>query len=237
MNINIVIIENESNELEHLKNELNIWSSEKSIPITLSSYSSGEDYFSKSQKHTADLYLLDIQLNGMNGMEIAKKLRSECYSGSIIFLTSYREFVFEGYQVHALNYLLKPLDICSLHLCLNEVSDTLTKKHYIFRNKQEIVQIEYRNILLFSSYLHNVEILTNSGIFNQYATLNNILTHLPKEFVRVHRSYIVNMTHIHKISGSIITLSNHIEIPIGRKYLNSIRTVFSEYSTRFEIIQ
>lgn len=237
MNINIVIIENESNELEHLEIELNKWSIDMSIPISISSYISGEDYFLSDRKHTADLYFLDIQLDGMNGMDIAKRLRSEYYTGEIIFLTSYREFVFEGYQVHALNYLLKPLDVCTLRLCLNEIADTLSKKYYIFRNKQEIIQIEYRNILLFSSYLHNVEILTDYGNFNQYATLNNIIAHLPKEFVRVHRSYIINMTHIHKISGNIITLSNHSEVPIGRKYLNSIRTAFSEYSTRFEITQ
>lgn len=237
MNINIVIIENENNELEHLESELKKWGTENSIPISLSAYSSGENYFSQNKEHTADLFFLDIQLNGMNGMELAKKLRSESYDGSIIFLTSYREFVFEGYQVHALNYLLKPFDLSSLHLCLTEVYNTLTKKYYIFRNKQEIIQIEYRNILLFSSYLHNIEILTVSGNFNQYETLNNILTHIPKEFVRIHRSYIVNMTHILKISGNIITLSNLIEIPIGRKYLNSVRTAFSEYSTRLEIRQ
>lgn len=235
MNINIIIIENEINELEYLKSEVSKWSTEHSIPVSISSYISGESYFLPDRKHSADVYFLDIQLTGMNGMQIAKRLRAEHYTGSIIFLTSYHEFVFEGYEVHALNYLLKPLNIHSLHTCLNEVYSTLIKQYYIFRSNQDIIQIEYKNILLFSTYYHTIDILTSNGNFNQYATLNSILTHLPKEFVRVHRSYIVNMTHIHKISGNTITLSNQIQIPIGRRYLNCIRSAFSEYSMRFNL--
>ena len=104
----------------------------------------------------------------------------------------------------------------------------------MFRNNQTIVQIEYRDILSFSSFLHNIDILTRNEHFNQNAALSSILSHLPKQFVRVHRSHIVNMAHIHKISGNTITLSNRTTVPIGRQYLNDVRKAFTEYATRLD---
>lgn len=170
----------------------------------------------------------------MNGMDIAKQIRQDGYDGEIIFLTSFCEYVFGGYKVHALNYLLKPLETEALYSCLNEVRESLQTNYYVFRNNQAIVQIEYRDILSFSSFLHNVDILTRNEHFNQNATLSSILSHLPKQFVRVHRSHIVNMAHIHKISGNKITLSNRTMVPIGRQYLNDVRKSFTEYATRLD---
>ena len=234
MTIDVTIIENEPEEINHLQDALNAWSKENTFPLSITTYMSGEDYFASNSSHTSDLFFLDIQLSGMNGMDIAQKLRDSDYTGEIIFLTSFREYVFNGYQVHALNYLLKPPSVPLLHSCLNEVAESLKSNYYVFRYKQEIIQIEYKDILCLSSFLHSIDIVTHDEHFTQYATLNAVLNCLPKQFVRVHRSHIVNMVHIHKLSGNIITLSNRTTVPIGRQYLNDVRNAFSEYSTRFD---
>ncbi len=234
MTIDITIIENEPEEAKHLQDALNIWSIENEFSIAIATYMSGEDYFASNSVHTSDLFFLDIQLSGINGMDIAKKLRDSEYTGEIIFLTSFREYVFDGYQVHALNYLLKPPAIPLLYSCLNEVVESLKSNYYVFRYKQEIIQIKYKDILCLSSFLHSIDIITREEHFIQYASLNAILNCLPKQFVRVHRSYIVNMMHIHKISRNTITLSNRTTVPIGRQYLNNVRTTFMEYATRFD---
>lgn len=232
MNINITIIEDQTYELEKLQIELTKWSNDFDFPIHIDSYASGESYFSNHQNHISDIFFLDIQLEGMNGLDIAKKLRAENYTGTILFLTSFREYVFEGYEVHALNYLLKPIQQSTLYLCMNEIAKQMLGNYYIFRNKQEIIQIPYHKILTFSSNLHYIDILTVSQTFYQYTTLNSVLQHLPQDFIRVHRSYIVNMSHIYKITKNTIILSNNLQVKIGRQYLNNFRTAFSEYSSR-----
>ena len=234
MIINITIIENESNELEQLTQALNTWSEEKSTLLSIATYTSGEEYFAANKLHSSDIFFLDIQLDEMNGIDIAKQLRKNGYNGEIIFLTSFREYVFDGYLVHALNFLLKPLETSKLYSCLDEIKESLMMSCYFFRIKQETIQIEYRDILAFSSTLHSIDILTCNEHFNQYASLSTILNCLPKQFIRVHRSHIVNMTHIHKISGNTITLSNHTTVPIGRQYLNDVRKSFTEYATRLD---
>lgn len=119
-------------------------------------------------------------------------------------------------------------------MCLNEIVKDLYGNSYLYRNKQEIICIPYRETISFSSSMHYVDILTTSEHFCQYTTLNRIIEYLPREFIRVHRSYIVNMAHIYKISGTTIVLSNHMTIPIGRSYIKKAMESFTIYSMRFD---
>ena len=171
----------------------------------------------------------------MNGIEVAKRLRESGYQGIIVFLTAFREYVFRGYEVRALNYLLKPVKENTL-FCVWMKS----RRSYLIiptytGNKQEIVSIPYADILTFSSRLHYVDILTVDGkCYEQMSTLNKIIVHLPSEFIRTHRSYIVNMAHIYRITSGTIELSNHLTTQIARSYSKDVISAFAKYTTRFD---
>jgi DNA-binding LytR/AlgR family response regulator len=237
MKLTISILEDQPTEAEHLKSILNKWSLQTNCELTISEYFSGEDFFEENDitsYQTFSVFFLDIQLKKMNGLDVAKKLRKEGYQGAIIFLTAFREYVFCGYEVHAMNYLLKPVKEEPLFLCLDEIAKNLSSSSYLYRYKQDIISIPYKDILSFSSSLHYIDILTVSEHFCQYTTLNNVLEYLPQEFIRIHKSCIVNMAHIYKISGSTIVLSNHMTAQIGRSYTKSVIASFTAYSTRFD---
>ena len=122
-----------------------------------------------------------------------------------------------------------------LFLCLDEIAKELSNNTYIYRNKQEIVSIPYADILTFSSRLHYVDILTVDGkCYEQMSTLNKIIVHLPSEFIRTHRSYIVNMAHIYRITSGTIELSNHLTTQIARSYSKDVISAFAKYTTRFD---
>lgn len=237
MKMKITILEDQPMEAERLKHYIQNWSLEKNYDIEMTEYSSGEDFFAENSMDTYDsssVFFLDIQMHGMTGLDVAKRLRKEGCQKPVIFLTAFREYVFHGYEVHAMNYLLKPVNSKPLFLCLDEIAKYLTENSYLYRYKQDIIRIPYKDILTFSSSLHYVDILTTTGTFCQYSTLNNIIDYLPKEFVRVHRSCIVNMAHIYKISSSTIVLSNHMTTQIGRSYAKDIIESFVKYSARFD---
>lgn len=237
MKLTISILEDQPIEAEHLILILNKWSFQAKCELEISKYFSGEDFFDKNNPtayQAVSVFFLDIQMKEMNGLDVAKKLRKEGYNGPIIFLTAFREYVFYGYEVHAMNYLLKPVKEAPLFLCLDEITKDLCGNSYLYRNKQDIINIPYKDILSFSSSLHYIDILTVSEHFCQYTTLNKIIEYLPQEFIRTHKSYIVNMTHIYKMSGSTIVLSNHMTIPLGRSYIKSVISAFTAYSTRFD---
>lgn len=237
MKLTIAILEDHPTEANHLKSFLTKWSIQTKYELEISEYCSGENFFENNDKtsyQSFSVFFLDIQMKTMNGLDVAKRLRKEGYQGPIIFLTAFREYVFQGYEVRAMNYLLKPVKEEPLFLCLNEIAKDLSGNSYLYRYKQDIRSIPYKDILSFSSSLHYIDILTVSDHFCQYSTLNNIIEYLPQEFIRTHRSCIVNMAHIYKISGTTIVLSNHMTTQIGRSYIKSVIAAFTAYSTRFD---
>lgn len=238
MKLKLSILEDEPIEIDYLKSLLDKWSLQAKCELEISAYRSGEDFFEKNDKSLYKEYsaiLLDIQMEGMNGLDAAKRLRKEGYKEAIIFITSFRDFVFDGYNVHALHYLLKPVEEKPLFLCLDEILKSVSGDSYLYKGKTDTIYIPNKDILTFSTgFPHCVDILTTSGTFRQYTTLNKIMYKLPREFIRTHRSYIVNMAHICKISGSVITLSNDMRAEIGRTYLTGVTDKFSAYSSRFD---
>ncbi len=237
MKLVITILEDSSTDRDQLSVVLNSWSLDRNFEIEARYFDSGEDFLNLTEFSSTDshLFILDIQLNKVSGLDIAKRLRSSGYSGQIIFLTAFREYVFHGYEVHALNFLLKPIDKNALYLCLDEIADTLIGHAYLYRSKQETMNIPYKSILCFSSSLHSVNIMTVDKLYYQYASLNSIIGHLPREFIRVHKCYVVNMAHIYKICGNTITLSNQMKVQIGPSYLKQVYADFATYSSRFDI--
>jgi len=234
----ITILEDSMIEAEQLKNGIRKYGQQYDWDIEIDEYKSGEDYFANnSDNHSiqSSAFFLDIQMGQMDGIDVAKQLRASGYKGIIVFLTAFREYVFRGYEVRALNYLLKPLKESTLFLCLDEIAKELTNNTYIYRNKQEIVSIPYTDILTFSSRLHYVDILTVSGkCYEQMSSLNKIIVHLPSEFIRTHRSYIVNMAHIYRITSGTLELSNHLTTQISRSYSKDVISAFAKYTTRFD---
>lgn len=178
------------------------------------------------------MILLDIHMKKLNGMEVAKKLRLEGYQGHIIFLTSFQEYVFQGYEVHALNYLLKPIKQEKLYCCLDEILKNIISKSYVFQSEKEMISIPFNKILCFTSNLHHINILSEVGVYEFYAPFNKLLGELPPEFMQVHRCHIVNMEHVQKVSGNIIMLSNKMTVQIARSYLREVGSAFSNYTRR-----
>lgn len=239
MKLKIVILEDKKNELSHLMHHLKNWSLYRNLDIEIFVYSSGEEFFEKNENYISEniaVFLLDIQMKKLNGIDVAKILRNNGYEGDIIFLTSFREYVFKGYEVHALNYLLKPVSANSLYLCLDEIAKKLTGNSYVYRYKHEFIAIPYKDIISFSSSLHSIDILTTKDTFQQYSTLNAIIEQFPNEFIRIHKSCIVNIAHINKITKNVVSLSNRKTASIGRVYMSDVLEAFTNYTMRFDDI-
>ena len=120
MNPNCCILENELIYIDHLMKLLRQWQNETGCDLSVDTFcSASELYEAVSQKHY-DILFIDIVLNnGENGIEAAKKLRSESWSGDLVFLTNFQDYVFEGYPVHSLDYLIKPASYEKICHCMN----------------------------------------------------------------------------------------------------------------------
>lgn len=231
--IYIAVCEDEKIQVELLEKYVNNWADERNIKAVIEAFSSAESFdFSWSMNKRYDVLLLDIQMEGINGVELAKKIRKEDDIIDIVFITAIFDYIQVGYDVGAINYLIKPIDEKKLHQCLDRVVQKTSKeaKTILIDMDGEIIRIIQDDIRYIESFGHNVEIIT---IDEKYTTRKNIGI-IEKEldensFVRCHRSYIVGLEHVKRIGREDIELDNEDVIPVSRRKYSKTNMAFIKY--------
>ncbi|MDD3570552.1 MAG: LytTR family DNA-binding domain-containing protein [Lachnospiraceae bacterium] len=226
MTINIAIVEDENIFAKQLKEILEQWSKQLNCLVCID-YFKDTKLFLLNDFDNYDVAFLDIELNDtMDGLELAQLMREELYQGSIVFLTNYKEYVFQGYDVQALNYLLKPVKAEDIIKCMNIVYKLTRENAYVFNGNIESIKIPYSKILYFSSSNHYIDIYTTETTYSHRGKLADMKCHLPYNFIQCHRSILVNINHVEKIFKTDLVLVNGCTLPISGTYLEQIRTAF-----------
>lgn len=229
MNIRCCIIENESIYIAPLIAQLQNWAAAYNHTISVDSFSSGNVLDTESIKNY-DIIFLDIVLNNKeeNGIAIANRIRSIGYEGDIVFLTNFKEYVFDGYPVRALDYLLKPAPQDKIDHCMNMVSERLSDDSFVYQVKGEYVKLPFHDIIYFSSSNHHTLAVTLQHTYTIPQTIRNVKNQMPPTFVQCHRTLIVNLQHIIRISGKELYLSNRDIVPISDTFLKHVQYAFLE---------
>ena len=181
-----------------------------------------------------DLAFLDIQMPGLNGLELARTLNNRTL---IIFTTAFDNYAIEGYKVNAIDYLLKPFNFEEFYDAaikaqrIFEERNTPTisvNNQYIFvKTEYRIQRIDFLNILYIEGLKDYVKIYMQNQVkpVVSLMSMKSIIERLPQnQFMRVHRSFIVNLTKIQTIERSRI-LFGDVYIPISDNY----KDAFWEY--------
>lgn len=234
--IKIAICDDEKYHLNLLENMLKNILNKNNLEANIFKFSSSYEFleFQKNSFIAFDLILLDILMDGLNGLDLAKEIRNLDLEVKILFISTSKDYILDGYDVHAYNYLLKPVSYFKLEYVILDFIDNFNNlKNNLFtvKNKQSIFRINLDNIIFFESKLRKINIVfSNYSEISFYDKLDNIEDALiSKNFIRCHKSYLVNLNYIKKIENSkIITLNNNI-IPISRSYLKKTKDIFFEY--------
>jgi two-component system response regulator LytT len=219
----ISVVENEASHVANILAHLNRWSEDHHTILEIAQYNCGEEFLA-SNGINSDLVFMDIVLGGIDGVATAHRLRELGFNGQIVFLTAFSEYVFNGYDVHALNYLLKPVIYEKIAKCISYVEKTLSYERYTFRHNGSVIRISYSQIIYFSSSNHYTRIITSEGEFSQMESMRSVFSHLPDQFLFCHRTVIVNADHITMLNGRELLLSNRTKLPVSVTYLQDIRT-------------
>ena len=206
------------------------WGKKHGVHLDVSTFPNAESFLFQLPNETPfDLLLLDIQMGQMNGMELAKTLRGQKNEVPIIFLTALMDYVFEGYDVGAVHYLLKPIREQSFWDCL----DAATKKMENSPVAMLIVdkrKFRQNDILYAESDSHYVNIhLLDETVTTKmnFRDFTNLLEQ--KMFMQCHRSYIVNLAAVERLSRNEIQLDNGERIPLSRTYWQDANRAFIAY--------
>lgn len=167
-----------------------------------------------------DLIFLDIQMEQPDGMETAKMLRRRKNRSLLVFVTVMKECVFDAFQVHAYDYLVKPLDYQRFRKTMDRALKDLRQEaagHLVIRknNSCQVIplsQIMYCEVLGRKIYIHQ----TDGKVIDYYDRLEDFQRRVDGRFFRCHRSYLVNLDYIRGCAAGLATLSCGSEVPVSR---------------------
>ena len=175
-------------------------------------------------ENTVDLMFLDINLPQLSGLDFLKVFKKHPLT---ILTTAYSDYALESYEYNVVDYLLKPFSFDRFRQAINKASsfvgvqkkekETNNNEIYI-KTGHDIIKIKYSDILHIKSDTDYTEIVTNSKKHLSTTSLKEWVTKLDEKFCQVHKSYIVNLSYISKISQNKIYLSEGYVIPLGRSF-------------------
>ena len=208
------------------------WAEESGLSVRLDSFSSAESFlFHYAEKKDYDILLLDIEMGQKNGIELAREVREGNDTVQLVFITGFPDFVMEGYEVSALHYLMKPVAEEKLYAVLARAVKNLTKAEQVllFQIEGESVRISASEILVVEAFAHSVSLQTTNGSYKVNMSISEIAKTLDEGFVRCHRSYVVNLKHVGRITRTAVVLDNGTEVPLSRNSYQSVNQAFISY--------
>jgi len=231
----VAICDDEAFFREELKSILLAYKAERRLHIDVYQYPNGEALL--ADKKIFDIVFLDQQMPGLNGMQVARTLRSRNITCSIVFVTSYPDFVYESFEVQPYRFLRKPVqaeDITSLMNTFIKHQKLLSPITVI--NDSEQTVIHAKDILYLEGDGKYCTIRTNSSVFHSSKTLAQVYEQLPQHcFYRPHKSYVVNLYCIDAFDRESATLTNGELVKIGRSKAAEFKQVYKQFVRDFYV--
>ena len=190
-----------------------------------------------------DLFFLDINMPDISGLSLAKTINKK---SKIIFTTAYREYAVDGFDLQAVDYLLKPIAFDRFLQAVNKFFETQSviskqvdieedsvKNDYIFvRSERKMVKINFDEILYVESLSDYIKIHIKDKVLVTRETISNLEMKLPsQQFLRIHRSYIVNLSKTDSYTNEFIEIEKNA-IPISRTYKENVLKKLAENSLK-----
>lgn len=226
--IRIAIVEDERRERAHLRDCLAYMAEKEQLEFDIVEFGSGEEFLGGYQP-VYDIVLMDIELPGINGMETAKALRRLDSFVLLVFVTNMVQYAVSGYEVDALNYILKPVNRFDFALKMNKaISRTAkrTEKSVQIRAGKDLYMLPVAAICYLEVDGHYIVYHTTEGDYSEYITLKEAEKKLNKPyFVRCNRCYLVNLKYVSAVRDDVVQVGRDellISRPQKKAFLNAL---------------
>lgn len=209
----------------------------KNMEVTITQFSNGEELLKYDKM--IDILFLDIQMNGLDGMETARKLRSRKFKGFLIFITVLKEMVFQAFDVQAYDYLVKPIDERHFEKTMERLWDSMhnaSEANLLVQKGYERSIIAFEDIVFCEIidrkvYLH----LVSSEVVDFYERIEKLETKLDSRFFRCHRSFLINLKYLKSYKNGIAYMEGGKEIPVSRLRSKEFSSVILQYMKEWRL--
>lgn len=236
----IAICDDAELHLVRLKQILNEYIAQHNeLDIAIFSFSNGKDLFNKAEDIGGfDIYLLDVMMPEMNGIELGIKLRQAGYDGKILYLTSSSEYAIDSYKAKATDYILKPFIkkdfIKSFEEALSDIPEK-KQKRILVKTKEQNMLLNFDSILYVSLYKRALTYHLTNNTTVQSLTLRTSFTDAVQElladkrFLQCGQSTVVNLQQVTRVGNDELIFKNSDTLFFNKKLCRNIRSVWSEF--------
>ena len=189
------------------------------------------DVMAVLQEQTVDILFLDINMPKLSGISLLKTLQQK---PNVIITTAYPEYAVEGFELSVTDYLLKPFSLERFLQAISKVSQksalqtetVITHREdpatsLFVKSDKKIIKINFTDIQYIEAYGNYIKIFTDKMTLTPQ-TLSDFLEKLPNDFLRIHKSYIINFNQLKLIDGNQVLLQNEVKLPIGKSYRKAV---------------
>lgn len=237
--IHIAICDDEKCMAERIENMTADFFKKKNTEISLMQYASGEELL-KSNKKT-DILFLDIGMQGLDGIETARRLRQQGYQGFLIFITVLKEMVFQSFEVRPFDYFVKPVEPAQFERTMERLFLSMQahaapgKERLLVQKGNESIIISFQDIVCCEIIDRKVYLyLTTGEVIDYYDRIENLEKKLDKRFFRCHRSYLINLNHLKSYRNNTAYMANEKEIPVSRLRSREFSNVILRHMREWE---
>ena len=186
-----------------------------------------------------DVYFLDIELGNDNGVELARYIKGYDINSVIIFTTSHTDYMAEAFDVHAFNYIVKPVTMQKVDKIVTQLEEVINSRDdkLIFRCNRELVSTYYDDIVYMESSKRIINLITTNMEYQFYGKINDVYNELPELiFGKTRSGCIVNYRYVSRVDKSNVWCrrgvdGKEIRLDLGRGRYNDFMTDYTSYIT------
>lgn len=230
MNLKIAICDDDNNQVQLTKTLID--SVELNIDYDVIVSNSGEELLNCEGLNKIDVVFLDIEMGGINGIQTASSIRDLNKEAIIVFITGFKDYVLDAYELNAYHYLIKPI---SKEKISNLMKGIIKRKEEIeayqekiarftIKTKEQIIEIRYNEIYYFEKNLKSIVLHTREEKIKFRGTFIKLMDAVDSRyFQQCHQGFIVNKTKIIKYKDGFLSIRDiDIDIPVSRRYKDKV---------------
>ena len=230
----VAIVDDSTTDAKFVQGILNSWADQRQANIQAEVFPSAESFlFRYAEDKDWDILFLDIEMGNMDGVALAKKIRQDNESVQMVFVTGFADYISEGYEVAALHYLMKPVKQDKLFAVLDRAIAVMqkTERVILLPVGGEMLRLPISQVQYVEAFSHTVAIITGTDTIQVKMPISEVEKLLGEEFIRCHRSYLVGLKHIARLSKTEVILDSGKALPLSRGAAATVHKAFISYYT------
>ena len=234
--LHVAVCDDERTALQELAEEVRRWAEAEGEACSVETFASADAFwFVWDERKDLEVLLLDIEMPGMDGMELARRLRQAGEPIGIIFVTGNPDFALEGYDLEAVSYVMKPVRRERLHAALSRARERMARRAAVLLplSGGELERLYIADICCLESDGHASIVWKKDGtkLVSKMGTqqLEQELENCSDAFFKPHRSYFINLAHVERIGKKDVRMGNQLLVPIARGKWEPLNQAYLRY--------